>query len=472
MSATGGNVKLELTETIVIALRGITTVLVIYSFGILLTGYFKKIDQKGVSALSSLVASLFIPCFYVSRLGKSFTVELIAELWMVPLVYLSIVAANGVATYILILPIARCNKEQRVWFALGQFFANVLALPLLVVPSICSQIQFETDLLTGSNETKTLSETECVERGEVFLIIATLLSQFVYWLLVFPFVYHFGTKVTNAEEKLDTNGVVLLRRALSAPPTCETNSRMGDDLALMDKTGGDVEQQQQQQDTEGEAKVLDDSSDASVVKKKTYVWERLKRWVMAKWRSHHVFEILRTTLLKGAVCSQIVGCVVGLWPALSFALFDPSGAIQPIGKAVSATASGFAPIVNLALSATLGLQSREITMRQFSSARDELGVHRQTYVVFVLGRMVLLPVFNFLLLYLLQDMFLPKDQLLRLALYSTVATPAANLHIVVASILGDYTGARFLAKGSFFQFCIGILTYTLFLFLAVVLSTL
>ena len=67
MASTQRNVELEVEETIIIALRGISTVLVIYSFGILLTGYFKKINQSGVSALSSLVASLFIPCFYVSR---------------------------------------------------------------------------------------------------------------------------------------------------------------------------------------------------------------------------------------------------------------------------------------------------------------------------------------------------------------------------------------------------------------------
>ena len=188
--------------------------------------------------------------------------------------------------------------------------------------------------------------------------------------------------------------------------------------------------------------------------------------------SHKASDLVCTFDNGLVVFSQIVGCVIGLWPSLSFALFDPSGALQPVGTAVSATASGFAPVVNLALSATLGLQSREIRMQQIRSARDELGVHRQTYILFVLGRMVILPVLNFLLIYLVQDMFLPKDQLLRLALYSTIATPAANLHIVVASILGDYTGARFLAKGSFFQFCTGILTYTLFLFLAVVLSTL
>ena len=61
------NAEILLDETVVIALRAIGTVLVIYSFGILLTGFFRKIDQVGVNALSSLVASLFIPCFYISR---------------------------------------------------------------------------------------------------------------------------------------------------------------------------------------------------------------------------------------------------------------------------------------------------------------------------------------------------------------------------------------------------------------------
>ena len=167
-----------------------------------------------------------------------------------------------------------------------------------------------------------------------------------------------------------------------------------------------------------------------------------------------------------------MGCVIGLWPDLRYAFFDASGVLQPIGAAVTATASGFAPVVNLALSATLGMQSREISLKQLQNTRDELGVHRQTYIFFVLGRMVLLPVLNFLFFYLLQDAVLPKDRLLRFALYAIIATPAANLHIVVANILEDYTGARFLAKGSFLQFCTGIISYTLFLFLAVVLSAL
>ena len=215
---------------------------------------------------------------------------------MVPLVYISIVAANGLATYLFILPISRCNPQQRVWFALGQFFANVLALPLLVVPSMCSQIQFQTDLLTDSNETKSLSETECVERGEVFLIIATLLSQFVYWLLVFPFVYHFGTKVRSTNVALDTQGVISLRRTLSAPPTCETKARVSDDLLLMNKSHADVERGTE----DCNANSAGGSTEASKEKGNASLLKRVKQLLIAWWRSHHVYEILRTTLLKGA----------------------------------------------------------------------------------------------------------------------------------------------------------------------------
>lgn len=218
---------------------------------------------------------------------------------MLPLVYMLIVLLNAIITYVLLLPISRCNVAQRVWFALGQFFANVLALPLLVIPSVCSQIEFKTELLTGdTNSTVTLTEAECVERGEVFLILSTLLSQFAYWLLVFPFVFHFGTKVVPRKSRTDSASTQLeLRRTVSAPAQCGVVDTTEDNALLMDAAGVDPERGRDSARNQRQIEVVEA---ASKIPASASAWARCKGYILEKWRSHHVYEILRTTVLKGA----------------------------------------------------------------------------------------------------------------------------------------------------------------------------
>ena len=54
-------------ETILVSLKAVITVVIIYLFGMVLAGKFKKIDRKGLQTVSTLAASLFIPCFYIAR---------------------------------------------------------------------------------------------------------------------------------------------------------------------------------------------------------------------------------------------------------------------------------------------------------------------------------------------------------------------------------------------------------------------
>lgn len=59
--------SVSVVDTILLSLRAVATVVVIYLFGILLGGKFKKLNRQGLQVISSLTAVLFIPCFFIAR---------------------------------------------------------------------------------------------------------------------------------------------------------------------------------------------------------------------------------------------------------------------------------------------------------------------------------------------------------------------------------------------------------------------
>lgn len=133
-------------------------------------------------------------------MGETLTVDLLFAAWVLPVAYAGIVLLNAGAT-LFMMPFVRCEPELRIWFALGQSYANVLPLPLLVAPSICAQIEFESSVLSDNNGTRLLSEAECNLLSEVYLILFILIIGFFYWLVIVPSLKHF-----TKPELLSTDG--------------------------------------------------------------------------------------------------------------------------------------------------------------------------------------------------------------------------------------------------------------------------
>lgn len=384
--------------------------------------------------------------------------DLLQNVWMLPLVYMLVVIMNVVLAYMPILRLAKCPEDLKVWFALGMFASNVLALPLLVLPSLCGQISFETSLL---GDTRVLEYSECLIVSETYLVMNVLLQQFLYWVLVVPFVRRGASEGGDSRpaDQVPEGSVEDAQSSQSVPSIVQQGNSVAavadesEDLQELGITNGEEGQVGLTEESVKETRKIDDET----------------RWIWLDYAKSFARNTF-VALTKPAVLSQIVGATIGLIPELSVALFSPEGVLEPLGTAVKSTAAGVAPLVNFAMSATLGLQLREMTWRDMRNPTDELGIQHRTYAVYVIGRMIILPGINFGFLYLLQDYLLPKDRLVRLLLYSILATPSANLNVVIANILGNHRAASFMAKGAFYQYVIGVVAFALYLFLAVLVS--
>ncbi len=175
-------------------------------------------------------------------------------------------------------------------------------------------------------------------------------------------------------------------------------------------------------------------------------------------------------LVKPVVIAQVCGIVIGCIPDVQEFIFAPSSWFNSVTAAMAIFPPALLPVLNLVLGGSLGLKLISMT----SWRRLDLpgvGFKTNSFVAVIFARMVLFPALCFAFIYgLTRTSALPKSRLLTLLFYFVVLTPSANGAIVLAQLAGRTIASQALAVSMLFQYLLGILTMSCFVFGAFLLS--
>ncbi|GBG34944.1 Hypothetical Protein FCC1311_111672 [Hondaea fermentalgiana] len=162
-------------QLVLVTLRAVATVFVVQAFGVALVRA-GILTRDVISGLSSLVQNFLLPASIFVRMGGIMTMELLREMWLLPVVYLLMILANLLVAYTLLLPLSGSPDWFRPWFTLTVSFPNMVAIPLIFVREICQQVTFVEDGVA-------LDANECLAQGELFLFFAGQLVTLSFWII-------------------------------------------------------------------------------------------------------------------------------------------------------------------------------------------------------------------------------------------------------------------------------------------------
>jgi len=133
---------------------------------------------------------IFVPAILFDSFGAGLSVEALQSLWVVAIIGLVTVPISAIISYPMMV-ISRPPDWFRDWFLFGATFQNTVALPLVLIQTICSQITVPKRdssgaILKGSNDTTlVMTQQECTTRGELYIFMYIFLHSLLFWVVAY-----------------------------------------------------------------------------------------------------------------------------------------------------------------------------------------------------------------------------------------------------------------------------------------------
>jgi len=413
-------------STLATTIKAVSTVLVIYIGGYILVKA-KLIDRKGVKLLASLSNYLFIPALLLLRLSGTLSLETFKYAWPLTLIGIGSVLFNLLFAF-LCLPIAQPTTEFRPWFLLAISLPNTVAVPLVLIASICNQIEVEVpayyleaeafEVAENSTQAQFLTVSQCIDIGELYIFLYSILITLSVWAL----------------------GIPLL------------------DMTAREKPREDPESQSNQivprEQNSGEEEIYDSDASADTKQKRP---------------SH--FKVILKQLTQPAVTSQFLGLLIGLTAPLQNLFFGPGAVLSSITASVQIIAGAALSIINLITAVSLSFKIVELeSIKILFGDEERFGVSRRTLLSLMVGRMIILPLIGIGVFYVLGDKLIPDDKLMLLVCFLEFSNPTANFVILIAQILERSRIGEIVALCVLPQYLVGIFTISGFTFASLLLA--
>ncbi|EGD80505.1 hypothetical protein PTSG_01096 [Salpingoeca rosetta] len=152
------------------------------------------VPQTAIASLANVATTIFVPCLTFYSLGSRLSAEVFQEAW--PLIFwapFNILAS--VALGYCAIQVACVPRHFRKEFLIGCGFANILAVPLIMLEVLCDQEQLA-------------EEDECFERGATFIFMYVFGWSLCFWTV--------GVAIIRGLEGGEGHGVgISWRQALS-----------------------------------------------------------------------------------------------------------------------------------------------------------------------------------------------------------------------------------------------------------------
>lgn len=133
---------------------------------------------------------MFVPAILFDSFGAGLSVEAIKTLWVVAVIGLLTAPLSALVSYPGMV-LSRPPVWFREWFMFGATFQNTVALPLVLIQTICSQVRAPNRDESGavqfdSNGTVLyLTQPECQTKGELYIFMYVFLHSLLFWVVAY-----------------------------------------------------------------------------------------------------------------------------------------------------------------------------------------------------------------------------------------------------------------------------------------------
>jgi predicted permease len=359
----------DITQALLVSIKSVVTLATIVLVGVLSVKH-EVLDRQAVGVVAKLMNTVLLPCFFVGKdvrsqtfsvcnfsladiLGKGLSVAKFEQLW--PLVIGGIVLqASGVAVGWLVSLYARPQPFFRKWFILAFAFPNVVALPFVLLESICANQAAEMGYATAR---------ACADEGG---------------LMVFMFILTLDIGIF----------VVAFEWVAERAPSAAAPARIAGSAAPAPIAGADLETSLSKDPARPEA------ADAGGALAGTGTGAgsgsgSASRPSGCSQGARAAAAMLQRAFLKPAVVAQFTGIAIGLIRPLQHSCFDVDGLLSPIVAAAVVLGKATVPAVNLVMAASVGCKLMDMRKREAPLlsllGSEELGISRRTMACLLVG---------------------------------------------------------------------------------------
>lgn len=313
-------------------------------------GYVSAIRPKAapilpgsaMNAISKLNFNLLILPLVYSALATGVTPSALGSLWIVLVSGIGVICLSyAVASVLGKLPFFRV--EDRTDFdalRIAAAFPNIVALPILIFPTLCEFPVVYNAFYEGDVESSTDGEKykSCVDESNAMIFVYFFAWNLLYWIIGYPTLVAAGKKRQMMNDTTEPHD-----------PPLDTTTFNNEEIQVKIDIEGDDKEQQSNISTatsipegtdENFAPTLDEQNESGARK-------RFKGFITLMTNA-----IIQTLKSPGFV-AMVLGVITACIPPLRDALFETGGSLRFLGSALDSLGKAGAPIGTLVVAASL-----------------------------------------------------------------------------------------------------------------------
>jgi len=319
------------------------------------------LPPHAMNSISKMNFNLLILPLVYSTMASAVTPEKLGSLWFILVSGMGVICLSyGVASLLGKLPFFRVeNKTDFDALRIAAAFPNIVALPILIFPTLCEFPVVYNGFYVGEDgSTEAEKFRSCVDQSNAMIFIYFFAWNLLYWILGYPTLVAAGQRRQNSENSLSTTEPHLPVDAL-----IEHQRESSCDVSPADAEISEVEQNQsklqQAQSTNGTRNSI-----------QSFL---------------HLFaNALKQTIKSPGFIAMVLGFITACITPLRDALFSPGGALRFFGSAMESLGVGSSSVGTLVVAASLVHQTKDVTLSDGEANNainecdvTEVGIHAE-----------------------------------------------------------------------------------------------
>lgn len=305
------------------------------------------LPPHAMTAISTMNFDLLVLPLIFTTLASAVTPEKLGSLWFILVAAIGVIGLSfGVASLLGMLPFFKIeNKTDFDALRIASTFPNIVALPILIFPTLC-EFPAVYDSFHEGDDGSSEAEKFCTEQTTSMIFIYFFAWNLVYWIFGHP------ALISAGEKRQMSSG--------SLPPATDHHRS----VASSESEGSEVDVEvndniKQNIIPDG---IFNEGLD-STAEEIQPGGGKMHQTHEATIRISHIFHLIvngvLTTIKSPGFLAMVLGFITACIPPLRNALFSPGGALRFLGSALEALGSASAAVGTLIVAASLVHQATD-----------------------------------------------------------------------------------------------------------------
>jgi hypothetical protein len=304
------------------------------------------LPPHAMNAISKMNFDLLVLPLIYTTLASAVTPEKLGSLWIIMVSAVGVICLSyGVASLLGMLPFFKVeNKTDFDALRVAATFPNIIALPILIFPTLCEFPAVYNSFYEGDlDDDNTVKYRSCTEQSNAMIFIYFFAWNLVYWIFGHPTLVAAGKKRQMNSERLQT----------------AMEHQRSVDSSESEASEGDIEVHNDIDPNNVSDRI--DNEEATNVQPEGDQMIHRAHGTRVRSMFQQVANGMLKTFKSPGFLAMVLGFITACIPPLRNALFSPGGALRFLGSALEALGSASAAVGTLICAASLNHQASDDT---------------------------------------------------------------------------------------------------------------